>query len=98
MGTTIRSQMEELLGETNERHEQEEMDGEVEVNMKALAPQLALAMQSLGLDPSEEEHIDAFLKSLKMMATSKSNLLKQALKRWSGAKASKAVKVAKAAI
>jgi hypothetical protein len=92
----IQRQMEELLGEGT-RVEQEGSE-EVDVNLKALAPQLVLAMQTMGLDPSEEEHIDAFLKSLKTLATSKSTLLKQALKRWSGARASKAVKLAKAAL
>lgn len=95
--SSVTSQMKALLGEDTVG-EQEEMDAEIEVDMKALAPQLILAMQAMGLDPGSEEHLDAFLKTLKVMATSKSNLLKVALRRWTGAKAKAAVKVAKAAV
>lgn len=93
----VTAQMKALLGEDTVG-EQEEMDAEVEVNMKALAPQLILAMQAMGMDPGNEEHLDAFLKTLKVMATSKANILKVALRRWTGAKAAKAVKVAKATL
>ena len=93
----VSAQMKALLGEDTVG-EQEEMDGEVEVNMKALAPQLILAMQAMGLDPGDEEHLDAFMKTLKVMATSKANILKVALRRWTGAKAKQAVKIAKATV
>lgn len=93
----VTSQMKALLGEDTVG-EQEEMDAEVEVDMKALAPQLILAMQALGLDPGEEEHIDSFMKTLKVMSTSKANLMKVALRRWTGAKAAKAVKLAKSTL
>ena len=93
----IREQMKELLGEGN-WGEQEEMDAEVEVNMKALAPQLVLAMQAMGLDTASDEHLEAFMKTLKVMATSKANILKVAMRRWTGAKAMKAVKLAKATL
>lgn len=95
--SNVTVQMKALLGEDTVG-EQEEMDAEVEVNMKALAPQLVLAMQAMGLDPGDEEHLDAFLKTLKVMATSKANILKVALRRWTGAKAKAAVKVAKASL
>jgi hypothetical protein len=95
--SNVTVQMKALLGEDTVG-EQEEMDAEVEVNMKALAPQLILAMQAMGLDPGDEDHLDAFMKTLKVMATSKANILKVALRRWTGAKAKAAVKVAKATL
>lgn len=98
---TIREQMKELLGETVDQADQiesEEMEAEVEVDMKALAPQLLLAMQAMGLDVGNDEHLDAFMKTLKVMATSKANIMKTALRRWSGARAARAVKVAKATL
>lgn len=95
--SNVTVQMKALLGEDTVG-EQEEMDAEVEVNMKALAPQLILAMQAMGLDPGDEDHLEAFMKTLKVMATSKANILKVALRRWTGAKAKAAVKVAKATL
>lgn len=91
---SVRQRMLSVLGEWGEP---EEMDSD-EVSMKALAPQLILAMQAMGLDMSNDDHIDQFLKTLKTLATSKSSLLKMALKRWSPSKATKALKVAKATL
>lgn len=93
----LRKRMEALVS-TPSRHEAEEGAEPMEVDMKALAPQLALAMQSMGLEMDNDEHLDTFLKTLKTMATTKSSLLKQAIRRWNPGRATKAVKTAKASL
>ncbi len=97
---TIREQMQVILGESPKRTEQEE-GGEEHVplaNFKPLIQQLVLAMQAMGMNASDDEEVDAFLKMLKAVSTTKASMFRQALRQWSGAKAAKAVKVAKATI
>lgn len=69
----------------------------VEMDMKSALPQLVLAMDAMGLDPKAEEDQDKFFAFLKKMATNKSALMK-AMRTYSAGKATKAIKVAKAAI
>jgi hypothetical protein len=95
--STLRTRMEALVGTTS-RQEAAEEGAEVEIDLKLLAPQLALAMQTMGLAMDDDEQLDAFLKTLKVAATTKSALLKQAIRRWNPSRATKAVKAAKAAL
>jgi hypothetical protein len=83
----ITSKMLALLGE-------EEVPKE---RIAALLPQLVLAMDAIGLDPKDEMHQEVFIGILKQLSTNKSALLK-AMKTFSGAKATKAVKAAKASL
>ena len=69
-----------------------------EMDMKKVLPQLALAMEAMGMDPADEEHQQKFIAVLKMLAGPKKAALMKALKSFSGAKASKALKAAKASV
>lgn len=110
----LRTRMEALLGETDSRDLEPASDyykklnikdwvkgAESEtaaLNTKAVIAQLVLAMQAVGLDPADEEQLDQFMKLLKTLATNKAQMVKAAIKNWSGAKASRALRVAKKAI
>jgi hypothetical protein len=74
-----------------------ESEEALEPNLKAILPQLALAMDAAGMDPSNEEHQDQFVTLLKKLATNKA-ALKKAMRTFTASKAMKAVKAAKAAI
>ena len=90
--STVRNRMQALLDET------EVPAFEMDMSVKRIVPQLVLAMQALGLDTSDEEQLDEFLKTLKALATSKSQLVKSAIKHWSGAKSGRALRIAKKAV
>jgi hypothetical protein len=68
------------------------------VSFKPLVQQLVVAMQAIGLNPDEDDNVDVFLKMLKTLSTSKAQMLRAALKNRSGAKASRALRVAKKAV
>lgn len=92
--STIRTRMEQILGEKETDAPSEDTD----LSVKKVIPQLVLAMQALGLDTSDEEQLDQFLKMLKVLATSKSQMVKTAIKHWSGSKATRALRVAKKSV
>lgn len=79
----ISERMLSLLGEESE-----------DIEMKSALPQLVLAMQSMGLDPSDDAAQDQFISFLKKLTTNK-NALKRAMGKFSGNVAAKAMKVAK---
>lgn len=89
--STIRNKMMALMSETDEGEKPE-------ANMKLVIAQLVLAMQAVGLDPSDEDQLDQFMKMLKTLATTKATMVKTAIKNWSGAKASKALRLAKKSV
>jgi hypothetical protein len=93
--STLREQMEAILADAEEVVAGPDEAG---LELKSLIPQLGLAMQSQGLDPSDEDQVETFIKTLKLLATTKASMLRAALKRWAPAKAAKAVKVARAAV
>jgi len=76
-----------LLGEENEPMP----------DPKVLIPQLVLAMDAAGMDPGDEGHQEIFIGMLKKLITSKSALLK-GMKMFNASRATKALKIAKAAI
>jgi hypothetical protein len=86
---TIADKMQNLLSEAEEGSD---------LDMKKVIPQLALAMEAMGLDPADEAHQKQFIALLKQAAGSKKAALMKALKSFSGAKASKALKAAKASV
>ena len=103
MTTKIRSRMEALLGETEPRRaveasDEDAMQASRDAMLKQIIPQLVLAMTALGLDPSDEEQLDMFMKTLKALATTKAQMVKTAIKNWAGAKAGKALRVIKKAV
>lgn len=91
--STVRNRMEGLLAEFDEPASEQ-----AEMNTKAVIAQLVLAMQAVGLDPSDEDQLDQFMKLLKTLATTKSQMVKTAIKQWTGAKASRALRIAKKAV
>jgi hypothetical protein len=95
--TTIRERMTPLLDESAFTSDADVGD-EAEVTLKSIVPQLVLTMQAHALDPHDEEDLDYFMKMLKALATTKSQMVKSAIKQWSGAKAGKALRVLKKAV
>lgn len=89
---TIRTRMTALLGETEAAAEQADLD------TKAVIAQLVLAMQAVGLDPNDDDQLDQFMKLLKTLATTKSQMVKTAIRNWSSAKAGRALRTAKKAV
>ena len=89
--TTIRERMTPLLDEADSVEQ-------TDMSVKKVVPQLVLAMQALGLDTSDEEQLDEFLKTLKTLATTKSMMVKAAIKHWTGAKAGRALRIVKKAV
>lgn len=63
----------------------------------ALIPQLVLAMDAAGMDPSDKDQQMEFIQLLKKIHL-RPGLLVKAMKNYSSSKASKAMKAAKAAI
>lgn len=75
----------------------EEGDAGSDSEMKMVLPQLVSAMMSIGLDPQDDDNQDHFIAMLKMVVMNKAKL-KKAMNSFTGAKAAKAVKVAKASL
>lgn len=67
-------------------------------NIDVIVPQLVLAMDAAGMDPSDKDQQDKFLAMLKLLAGAKKSELMKAMKTYSSSKARKAVKAAKSAI
>lgn len=88
---TIRERMTSLLDEADSVEQ-------TDMSVKKVVPQLVLAMQALGLDTSDEDQLDEFLKTLKTLATTKSMMVKTAIKHWTGAKAGRALRIVKKAV
>lgn len=82
----ITEKMQSLISEAEE--------GSMDVEMKAVLPQLVLAMQAMGMDPHDEEHQDKFIGMLKKLATNKAALMRS-MKMFTGMKAKKAIKTAR---
>jgi hypothetical protein len=86
---TIADKMQNLLSEAEEGGD---------MDMKKVLPQLVLAMEAMGMDPADEEHQKQFIGVLKALVGPKKAALMKAMKSFSGAKASKALKAAKASV
>lgn len=93
--SNIQSRMAALLGESDAPTEENPLPL---ANFKPLVQQLVVAMQAIGLNPDEDDNVDVFLKMLKTVSTSKAQMLRTALKNRTGAKASRAVRIAKKAV
>lgn len=112
--SNIRTRMESLLAEVDPRDLEPASDyykklnikdwvktaeaEDSELDTKAVIAQLVLAMQAVGLDPSDEDQLNQFMKLLKTLATSKAQMVKTAIKNWTGAKAGRALRIAKKAV
>lgn len=97
MTTNIRARMEALLDEAAFTSDAD-VGEEAEVTLKSIVPQLVLTMQAHALDPHDEDDLEYFMKMLKALATTKSQMVKTAIKQWSGAKAGKALRTLKKAV
>lgn len=95
--TKIRESMEALLNgtSTEPRTEQEESEAPA---LKPLMQQIVMVMQTMGVPLDDDDAVDEFLKTLKVVATSKAAVLRSAIRSWNNAKAAKSVKAAKAAL
>lgn len=91
----IRSMMEQTEAPVAEEAE-ESMGASMDV--AAIVPQLVLAMDAAGMDPSDKDQQAEFVSMLKLLAGAKKSELMKAMKTYSSSKAKKAMKAAKAAI
>jgi len=94
----LRKRMEALVTGPDARQEaaDEASDGDLPLaNLKPLIQQLLLGMQAIGLDSSNDDDVESYLKMLKMVATTKKAMFMTAMKQFSGSRATRAVKAAK---
>jgi hypothetical protein len=99
----VRTRMKALLGEVSSmdfdpRSSVEPVKEADSVNLKQIVPQLVLAAQAVGMDLADDDQLEHFMKLLKTLATTKSQMVKTAVRQWTGAKAGRALRVAKKAV
>lgn len=87
---SVTEKMQAILGESSD-------ESSVEIEVKAILPQLLLVMRALGLDPTDEAAQEAFVGVLKKLVTNKTALLK-AMRANKDVAAKKAFKAAKSAM
>lgn len=92
----LRSMMENNDAPVAEEAEESAMAMSMDID--AIVPQIVLAMDAAGLDPSDAQQQAEFVAMLKLLAGAKKPALMKAMKTYSSSKARKAVKAAKASI
>jgi len=94
----LRKRMEALVAGPNTRQEAADEAADSDLPLKPLIQQLLLGMQAIGVDAGDDDAVEEYLKTLKMVATTKKAMFMTALKQFSGSRATRAVKAAKASL